>query len=221
MQLNSVFLSFMADPPRMSAMDGNECRTMSVKLLEITARAEDTAADGHRGSQQVQPTEDGVAVVAEFPARPLNLITIWGAARSGKSYFLNVLAQHQRQFRVSAAVEPCTVGADLSLTAPTLCDFKGSVDSSCTNPGDACQSCPLIGFVDVEGQGDQHISYDVLLGTPILLLSKVGMSLSLHIAGCAVELINGRWAVELTRNRKGDERKNGESSRYCSEVRGV
>lgn len=175
----SIALACMADPPSMSAMEVNECRGMSVKLLEITARANVTAANGHHGSEQVRPTQDGIAVVTEFPARPLNLVTIWGAARSGKSFFLNVLAQHQRLFKVSAAVEPCTVGADLSLTAPTLCDFKGSTVSSCTNPGDACRDCPLIGFVDVEGQGDKHISYDVLLATPLLVLSKVGMLLLL------------------------------------------
>lgn len=30
-----------------------------------------------------------------------------------------------------------------------------------------------IGFVDVEGQGDKHITYEIKLATPLLLLSKV------------------------------------------------
>jgi hypothetical protein len=30
-----------------------------------------------------------------------------------------------------------------------------------------------VGFVDVEGQGDQSDAYDALLVTPLLLLSKV------------------------------------------------
>lgn len=32
---------------------------------------------------------------------------------------------------------------------------------------------PEIGFVDVEGQGDKHIPYEIKLATPLLLLSKV------------------------------------------------
>lgn len=32
---------------------------------------------------------------------------------------------------------------------------------------------PAVGFVDVEGQGDKHNTYEVKLATPLLLLSKV------------------------------------------------
>lgn len=32
---------------------------------------------------------------------------------------------------------------------------------------------PEIGFVDVEGQGDRHITYEIKLATPVLLLSNV------------------------------------------------
>ncbi|CAM9969406.1 unnamed protein product [Ectocarpus sp. 12 AP-2014] len=83
-------------------------------------------------------------------------------------------------FAVAGGSHPCTVGAFISTTTHSLSDFGGESGSptavsssqlSGTNLGADVQ--PEIGFVDVEGQGDGHLTYEVKLATPLLLLSKV------------------------------------------------
>lgn len=155
---------------------------MSVKWLEIAAGggADLAAYDGDdgKGGERVSPSADGSAVMEGFPATPLNLVTIWGAARTGKSFFLNALARVDGLFHVSGAMEPCTSGADLSTVLRSVHDLA-KYDCATTTASGASSSRssslgapPLVGFVDVEGQGDRHSSYDVLLATPLLLLSK-------------------------------------------------
>ena len=45
---------------------------------------------------------------------PLNLVTIFGPARQGKSFLLSALAGVEGLFTQSSAVEPCTRGCDVS-----------------------------------------------------------------------------------------------------------
>lgn len=67
------------------------------------------AADGTRSaSVSVVPASD--EVVTALPTKPLNLITIWGAARTGKSFFMNALTRKEDLFRVAGSMEPCTEG---------------------------------------------------------------------------------------------------------------
>ena len=98
---------------------------------------------------------------------PLNLIAIFGAARQGKSFMMNLLAGSQDLFKISNLREPCTSGVDLSRHFIDLDEF------SALNGGQAKGGDMKIGFVDAEGQGDRDISYDSRLVTPILLASKV------------------------------------------------
>lgn len=134
-------------------------------------------ASANRG-RRVSPTTAGSAVVEEFQPKPLNLVTIWGAARTGKSFFLNALTGVDNLFHVSSAATPCTSGADLSKTLLSVSDlekedYTTSTASSASLQSTSSGETPLVGFVDMEGQGDKDSSYDVLLGTPLLLLSKV------------------------------------------------
>ena len=146
-----------------------------MKWLDIVAG--DAEHDHAKGGERVSPSADGSAVVEEFPEKPLNLVTIWGAARTGKSFFLNALARVDGLFRVSGQMDPCTSGADLSMKLMSVNDLSKGDDTTPTVAGASLDDpfsseAPLVGFVDVEGQGDRHASYDVLLATPLLLLSK-------------------------------------------------
>ena len=58
--------------------------------------------------------------------RPLNLISIFGAARQGKSFLMNRLAGGKGcGFAVSNKSDPCTVGVDLAANTVSLDDFSG------------------------------------------------------------------------------------------------
>jgi hypothetical protein len=126
---------------------------------------------------------------------PLNLVMIFGPARQGKSFLMNVLTGEEDLFAQSGRVEPCTCGVDLSNFFPTVSHFKerglskaeegfwslwSSRKSEATKK-DAYTPQELamqaletrVGFVDVEGQGDRDETYDTLLATPILLCSQV------------------------------------------------
>lgn len=143
----------------------------SVKWLEVAA-GPDLAADNGNNQERISTCADGNAVVSNFPAKPLNLVTIWGAAKTGKSFFLNALAQTDGLFHVSGAMEPCTTGVDLSRTVTPLYSIKKNTTASSALGSSSSSEPPFVGFVDVEGQGDKHYSYDMLLTTPLLLLSK-------------------------------------------------
>jgi len=97
---------------------------------------------------------------------PLNLLSIFGAARQGKSFLMNLLADQQDLFKISNSREPCTQGVDISSHLSTLQRFEAHSEGG-------HEDDIAIGFVDAEGQGDRDISYDSRLICPILLGSKV------------------------------------------------
>lgn len=83
---------------------------MSVSLLEIISSP--------AGSEHVAVSAEASSAVGKLPQKPLNLITIWGAARTGKSFFMNALAGATENdvFAVAGGSHPCTVGASISTT---------------------------------------------------------------------------------------------------------
>ncbi|CAN0253612.1 unnamed protein product [Ectocarpus sp. 12 AP-2014] len=148
----------------------------------------------------------GTAMKKHFPSKkPLNLITIWGNARTGKSFLMNALIAPESDdnnntssdkdvFAVAGGSRPCTVGASISTTTRSLEQISsasspppstaasgggrrswwwGSSSEQASTEASQPQQLPDIGFVDVEGQGDNGDSYDTKLVAPLLLLSKV------------------------------------------------
>ena len=95
------------------------------------------------------------AALPHTKKRFLNLVTIFGATRTGKSTLLNILAQ--REVFATAAV-PCTSGAHVSSVLGAGFEDSPDVD---------------VAFVDVEGQGDLDPSYDIKLVSPLVLASRV------------------------------------------------
>ncbi|CAN0374281.1 unnamed protein product [Hapterophycus canaliculatus] len=108
-----------------------------------------------------------------FPSRkPLNLVTIWGHARSGKSFLMKaLLAAESDVFAAAGGSGACTVCALISTTSRTLSQISSAQDGRRSDRPQPQQ--PDIGFVDVEGQRDGHQSYETKLVTPLLFLSKV------------------------------------------------
>jgi len=96
-----------------------------------------------------------------------NLVFIFGNARSGKSFLMNRLLacvkarQNGHTFKVINSSLPCTKGADICSSFLPQNELKESEHKI------------MVGFVDVEGQGDAGEAHDTLLALPLLLTSKV------------------------------------------------
>jgi len=105
------------------------------------------------------------------PEKNCNLVFIFGNARSGKSFMMNRLlttSGGHPPFKVINTHDPCTRGVDIStyfVPHAQLAEAAGLEED-----GDPDQ---LVGFVDVEGAGDQDATYDTMLALPLLLTGKV------------------------------------------------
>ena len=126
-------------------------------------------SSGTSGQSAVVVNPDSSVVTDAFPSGPVNFVTIFGPARSGKSFFMNALASRDGIFGVSPAAEPCTRGVDLSEIVLSLGEFTGTAIIGGGGP----ESTPCVGFVDVEGLGDRDPSHHVKLAIPPMLVSKV------------------------------------------------
>lgn len=100
-----------------------------------------------------------------------NLVFIFGNARSGKSFLMNQLVScapvpvPPNLFEVKNLATTCTKGVDISSAfIPQLGLHKDATKD---------ERKLMVGFVDVEGQGDAGEQYDTLLALPLLLTSKV------------------------------------------------
>lgn len=117
------------------------------------------------------------------------MVSIFGAARQGKSFLMNLLAGAEDMFKISNQRTPCTQGVDLSRSTQSLSEFS-SVDGG----SQVHDRRTRVVFADAEGQGDRdvrsaarrrppppthrgrthaQVQYDARLISPVLLLSKV------------------------------------------------
>ncbi len=141
---------------------GDKTSTAAVKwvLLEAEAGSLRTSSE----ARDILKAARGDVVV--------NLLSIVGSARHGKSFLMNGLTGSDNVFPVSPEPIPCTAGADLSPLLMSLPDFERGDGKRTVDP---CSNadCPAIAFVDMEGQGDKSPEHDVRLATPFLLVSQV------------------------------------------------
>ena len=103
-------------------------------------------------------SEGSIDVFNRAGSAAVNVVTVCGELRTGKSYLLNALSG-SRAFGVSSAPTSFTKGVDMS---PNLLETTDMPDAR-----------PKVVFADMEGQGDRGMQYDVHLMTPILLVSKL------------------------------------------------
>jgi hypothetical protein len=113
-------------------------------------------AEGGAGERMFVGVEAATGVLEPLGDRPVNLISIFGAARQGKSFMMNLLADQQDLFKISNLREPCTQGVDLSGHLLPLRRF--SAVNGCPAVTSKTAQDMLIGFVDAEGQGDRDIT---------------------------------------------------------------
>jgi hypothetical protein len=107
-------------------------------------------------------------------SKPCNIVSIFGAARQGKSFMMNLLAGQENVFKISNASTPCTQGVDISSFTMQLEAFTSIGNSDPQTYPEVQQSNPrmVISFADAEGQGDRDEKYDARLVCPVLLTSK-------------------------------------------------
>ncbi|KAI9907421.1 hypothetical protein PsorP6_004597 [Peronosclerospora sorghi] len=144
---------------------GGPSRPKAVKWLKMGKQ------DAGKSDQMSIGTEAAEQVLQPLGETPINLISIFGAARQGKSFLMNLLADQQDLFKISNLREPCTQGVDLSGHFVPLSKFSGF--NGCPPLKSKTIKDIHIGFVDAEGQGDRDITYDSRLVSPVLLASKV------------------------------------------------
>jgi len=164
--------------------------------------SKDVAGDGVHGLKLIDfdkgkltINEEGSHILSGLPKNDnANLLFIFGNARSGKSFMMNCLVGVPGMFKVINSATPCTKGVDISsyvmkyetLAAHTktplpepkegleqekksggiLSVFKRKKEEKPSGP-------PLMGFVDVEGQGAEDGTYDTMLALPLLMVSKI------------------------------------------------
>lgn len=152
------------------------------RAASVIVEDTDVMVKGHSSAiKWVMADREGGQLRATYEARqklteildgqPLNVLTILGGARKGKSFVMNALTGCEDVFRVTPDVVPCTEGADLSPFLMSLSDFKqGGGTHSDHRRVDPSQ--PTIAFVDMEGQGDKSTEHGVRLATTFLVVSK-------------------------------------------------
>ena len=95
---------------------------------------------------------------------PVSIIAVCGRVRTGKSYLMNALAKVSDLFVTSSQAHSFTHGVHVS---------SRTFNSSAFGPLSEGASGTELAFVDMEGQGNQGVNYDVKLVSPLLLVSKV------------------------------------------------
>ena len=77
----------------------------------------------------------------------MTLVTIFGTARTGKSFLMNAIAGEDDLFDVRPSNTPCTVGVDLCTKFVEVSHLLGDVSEST-----ASSSGSPLAFIDVEGE---------------------------------------------------------------------
>lgn len=136
--------------PESLKIPGVICTEQAVKWLGMKR------GDGGEGDRMFMGAEAAGKVLEPLGDHAINLISIFGAARQGKSFLMNLLADQQDLFKISNLREPCTQGVDLSGHFLPLSRF--SAVNGCPAINTRAAQEMLVGFVDAEGQGDRDIT---------------------------------------------------------------
>lgn len=104
----------------------------------------------------------------------LSFVSVFGAARSGKSTLISFLCGIENIFPANPGTDSYTKGIDISSKFISLRDFSTSRGRSPSTAVEPAEGMDLsIGFADAEGQGDMGNQYDVKLVAGNLVVSRV------------------------------------------------
>ena len=129
------------------------------------AQEEEDPAEELEGNEEIEVMEGNDLFIA-VEDRSVNIISVLGNVRTGKSYLMNALTRTSDAFSVDLGAHSHTKGVHVHPHFQTHSEFAGLAPTAAVDG-------PLVAFVDMEGQGDQPQRYDVKLATPLLLVSKV------------------------------------------------
>ena len=145
--------------------------------------------EGAAGKRELIVDHDKTSNFFEAMYGDALLITVFGPARCGKSFLMNLLSGHKDLFEVAHGNLPCTQGVFISQQHEDGAKFRRRADTMAVASaaargeeaahieavGKAYASSATVSYVDVEGLGDKGKAYDVHLIAPLLLVSKILM----------------------------------------------
>ncbi|KAL7948665.1 hypothetical protein V8C42DRAFT_315125 [Trichoderma barbatum] len=164
--------SVHAPSVKTTSMRAVSMRAVSVKTASEKVALDDaTDVDPDEVTNYVLQCNDEVNNHVRQINDALNLISIMGPTRSGKSTLMNLLAgcTDEPLFTTSPGAESWTRGTNLGnkiMGAKEFSRLDDGVEVPLANP-------QKVAFLDTEGHGDQGDLYDIILFTPAILCSRV------------------------------------------------
>ncbi|TGO83677.1 hypothetical protein BPOR_0609g00070 [Botrytis porri] len=147
----------------------------SMRWLDMTLSNPSSDPNDPRAAHQAyalkvieDPTNSFIRLIKD----PLNLISVMGPARSGKSTMMNILAgcTVTELFSTYPGMETFTKGIQIPTRVLTLPQFSSLEGATTVVPSTANVK---VTFVDTEGQGAIGDNYDMDLFSPALVTSRV------------------------------------------------
>lgn len=150
---------------------GNDGTSVAMRWLEMLLPDSGEVKAG-LAAYSLRVIEDPTNKVVRMVTDPLNLISVMGPARSGKSTLMNLLAgcQVTELFPTYPGMETFTKGIYVPTRMLSLPEFSALEGDPPVQSSDANIK---VTFVDTEGQGAIGTSYDMSLFSPALISSRV------------------------------------------------
>jgi hypothetical protein len=162
-----------------SAVGGNEMQR-GLRLMYLSE-------EGDEGKRELVVDHEKTSGLFDSMKGDALLVTVFGPARCGKSFLMNLLCGHRDLFEVAHGNLPCTQGVFISELFEDGATFRQRAatvaagaaaargETAEAMSGKAYALSATVSYVDVEGLGDKGKAYDVHLIAPLLLVSKVLM----------------------------------------------
>ncbi|KAI4090212.1 MAG: hypothetical protein LQ344_004904 [Seirophora lacunosa] len=150
---------------------GNDGASVAMRWLEMLLPDSGEVTAG-RAAYSLRVIEDPTNKVVRMVTDPLNLISVMGPARSGKSTLMNLLAgcKVTELFPTYPGMETFTKGIYVPTRMLPLPEFSALEGDP---PVQSSNANIKVTFVDTEGQGAVGTGYDMSLFSPALISSRV------------------------------------------------
>ena len=150
---------------------GNDGASVAMRWLEMLLPDNRDVIAG-LPAYSLRVIEDPTNKVVRMVTEPLNLISVMGPARSGKSTLMNLLAgcSVSELFPTYPGMETFTKGIYVPTRMLSLPEFSALEGDP---PVQSSNASMKVTFVDTEGQGAVGTSYDMSLFSPALISSRV------------------------------------------------